>query len=49
MTGFAGVDVLHDAGFACMDAADDFALRPVSKFACWFGFHFDDLLCSDLI
>jgi hypothetical protein len=33
MTGFAGVDVRHDAGFACMDADDDFALIAVPEFA----------------
>ena len=39
MTGFAGIDIPCDAGFAGMDAADDFALSAVFYFAGWFGFH----------
>ena len=30
ITGFPGFDVSYDAGLACMDAADDFALNAVS-------------------
>jgi hypothetical protein len=41
MTSFAGVDVLYGAGFTCMCAGDDFALRAVSEFAGWLGFHLD--------
>jgi hypothetical protein len=39
VTGFAGIDIPRDAGFAGMNAADDFALSAVFYFAWWFGFH----------
>lgn len=40
MAGFAGVDVLDDAGFTRMHAADDFALGAVLQFAWGFNFLF---------
>ena len=39
ITGLAGVDVHHDAGFAYMDTADDLALSAVLDFAWSFSFH----------
>jgi len=39
MTCLALFDISHDAGFARMRAADDFALRAVLQFSVDMGFH----------
>ena len=50
VSGFAGVDVSYNAGFACVHATSDLALSAVFEFSQLFSFHlYCWILLSELV